>query len=713
MGRYPCILQDDSSTCGIACLATVARCHGEHPSWNRLREVSGTLSDGVNLAGLSEAATGMGYVSRAVAAVPEALPDLPTPFIAHVIRDGGGHFVVVHKVGRKRVVVADPAEGLSKKPLEDFLRAWTGRALLLAKEHPLPPTLEAPGMFSRLLGLILPHRRLLLESLVAATVMSALAYGMALVFSNLVDRVFPAGQTWTLHLFGILALALVVSTGLFSAVNTLLLVTLAQRVSVHLMFPALHRLLRLPMGYFESRRLGDILHRFSTLLSLKSFVINGPVTLALDGMVLTFASLLLFLYHWQLAAAVVGALPLMLLATLAARYPLRRANMELLQTGGKFEAQVVSTLGGIASVKAFGAEGPMTDRVEVWMGRMIRLNARMTTLAMIPRVVNGIFSSASLVLLYWLGGAQVMAGTLSLGQLIFSVTLAGSIFPAFRSILDLVLQSQEALATLDRATDIVDVSPEPLSKKAGASLPEARGEVRVENVSFRYGQEEDTLKDVSLAAGPGEAVAIIGKSGCGKSTLLKLLLRFYEPRKGRILVDGADLRDWDLAGLRSRMAWVDQECRTFAGSLIENLRLGGGDIPIERLVEAVRLVGLQESVERLPARYEADVGEDGARLSGGERQRLALARAVARRPKILLLDEATSQVDPQAEKELFPRIREALPGTTIIMATHRLALAQMADRVAVMMAGQIIRQGPPGEVLRDPAARREPPKESP
>ena len=697
--RYPCVLQEDASTCGVACLATVSRRFGEHPSWIKLRDAAGNLRDGVNLFGLSVAAQRMGFMSRPVSAPPEALSHLPSPFIAHVLREGNGHFVVVHEVKGDRMSVADPAVGLVELKRSEFEEKWSGHALLLAREHALPPAFEAPGLFRRLVALVLPHRRLLVESFFAAILTSALSYGTALLFSNLIDQVFPSGETWTLHLFGGLAVAIAALVGIFTILNQLLITTIGQRVSVHLLFPTLRLLLRLPMAYYEGRRLGDILHRFGTLMGLKGLITRGPVTLALDGMILVMTSAVLLLYDWRLAGILMGILPFMLLVTLIARGPIRKLHSEALQSGGRLQAGIFSMLSGLSTVKSFGAEDLMDERSEPWMGRVVRLNARLEVLATIPRIINRILAGAAVAGIYWVGGLQVMRGELSLGQLIFCVTLAGAIFPPFLSLLEMILSVQEALATLERATDIVDAEPEPPSTRTSTPGDVRRGEVRLEDVSFRYGHEEDTLQGVTVTAQPGEAVAFVGPSGSGKTTLLKLIPRFHVAQSGRILVDGVDVRDWDLKPLRSAMAMVDQDCRTFAGSILENLRIAGEDIPIERFYDAIRLVGLGGFIERLPGRYETDVGEAGTRLSGGERQRLSLARAIARRPGILILDEATAHLDPRMEREIFSRIREQLTGCTVLLATHRMALARQADRVVVLERGRIVEEGAPEGLL--------------
>ncbi len=699
MSRYPCALQYDSTDCAIACLVSVAHYHGRRPFWSKLREIAKTGRDGTSLLGLAEAARAAGFDARMVESETRDLSGVPMPLIAHLRNGDRNHYVVVYGVRRGQVRVADPAVGVHQEPMAVFLARWTGTMLLLSPDRDLPEELEAPNLGLRFAKVIMPHRRLLAAAVLGAAAMSGLSYGSSYLFGYLVDHVYPTGRAAALGLVGTVLLSLAIVTALMTLANGLVQIALGQRVTKELLLSVLRRLLRLPLAYFESRQSGDIVHRVNNLLYVAESVAQIPVTLVLYGSMVILSGTLLYLKNWQVALAVTCLFPVLLPLTILIRKRLQVLYMESLGAQGAVQAAAMSALGAIATIKACGSEGQVTEGIQSKMLDVLRLERRTGRLTLIPNAIDGLVFSTAIVMIYWRGGSMLMHHQISLGQLVTCVALVGSMFPAFQALVGTSLQVQRVLAYLERATDILDVEPE---RGHGEGLVPAggfRGEIDLEGVSFRYGHGNAVVSDVTFRVHPGEWVAIVGESGSGKSTLLKLIQRFYDPEEGRILVDGIDLREARLSEWRAMTSAVDQECQVFPGSIRENLRLGGPDPDPESLARASWIAGLNELIQTLPDLYETRIGDHGVGISGGERQRMAMARAVMRRPRVLLLDEATAHLDPMMEREIFARLGREMKGTTIIMATHRTALAKLADRVIVMAGGRVIQDGAPGELI--------------
>jgi ABC-type multidrug transport system fused ATPase/permease subunit len=254
------------------------------------------------------------------------------------------------------------------------------------------------------------------------------------------------------------------------------------------------------------------------------------------------------------------------------------------------------------------------------------------------------------------------------------------------------LQIQDALVAVDRLFQVMDLETESLDDRQ-APFGGVRKAIELRNLSFRYGCRNNVLEDLNLCIPAGATVAIVGESGCGKSTLLKLLTRFYDPTEGQVLVDGVDLRDFDLASLRSRVAIVSQEPFIFRGTLRENIALGTPGAALHDIIAAARAAGLEEFITSLPERYDTVIGERGANLSGGQRQRLAIARALLRKPDILVFDEATSHLDTTTERAIQENLRGVFADKTVLLVAHRLSTVREADLIYVMHQGRVVEQG--------------------
>lgn len=697
--RFSCVRQHDASDCGAAALATVALHHRRPLALERARDLAGTDGVGTSLLALQRAAERLGFSARGAKGAYGDLAGVPLPAIAHVTTDvGQGHFVVLHRVRTSGVVVADPARGVLELSRQDFTRRWTGFVLLLTPESPSTESKPA-SPWSRFVGLIRPHRGMFAEAFACAILMTVLGLGSALFVRHLVDTVLVRGERPLLDAFAVGMLAVLAFRTFFGLLRQYLLIHIGRRIDLALVGGYARHVLRLPLAFFEMRRVGEILSRVNDAARVRAAVGGTVLTTLVDGTLVVVSMAAMFLCDSSLALVatlfaplVVGGILLHLPATV-------RRSREAMENGARLQAHLVEDVSSVETVKAFGLEGARAAQAERSLVRVVGSATALQHLGMSIGAVSAVLAGAAGVAVLWYGGHRVIDGALTIGQLMFFATLLGNLLSPLERLASVNLQLQEALVAVDRLYQILDLEGERVDERGRAEFKGLRDGVELRGVSFRYGGRPDVLRDVSLRIPAGRTVAIVGESGSGKTTLLKLLMRFHDPSGGRVTIDGLDAGDYATSSLRRRIGLVSQDPWIFSGTVRDNIAVARPDAPLEAVAEAARLAGLAEFINALPNRYDTRIGERGTTISGGQRQRVALARAFLLDPEILLLDEATSHLDAATERAILAGLRDAWRGRTILMVAHRLSTIRQADTICVLDRGRIVEQGTHGDLL--------------
>jgi ATP-binding cassette subfamily B protein len=703
--RYACVRQNDQSDCGAAALATVALHHRRPIALHQLRDLAGTDRVGTNLLGLVQAAENLGFSARAVKGPYEALPRVPLPAVAHVLTEEGlGHFVVVHRVGKNSVVAADPARGVETWSREQFCRRWTGYLLLLVPEAKgASPAAGAPvHPWRRFLGLLSGHVPVLAEAFFCALLMAVLGVATSYFVQHLVDSVLVRSEVRLLNALALGMLAVILFQCLFGVLRQYLLAHVGRQVDLALMADYARHLLRLPLRFFETRQVGEILARLHDAAKVREAISGTSLTAVVDGTLVAVLVVVLWLYDLPLALLATAFVPLLVLSVMAHHPASRRRAREAMENDARLSAHLVEDISAVETIKAFGAERARAEEGELRLVRLLKSVFSLQKLGIsMDALGTGVTALAGVVIL-WYGGHRVISGALSIGQLLFFYSLLGYLLEPLTRLASVNLHLQEALVAVDRLYQVLDVEAEAVGAAGKAPFRGVRDAIELKGVSFGYGCRGNVLEGVDLRIPAGKTVAVVGESGSGKSTLLKLLLGFYPPGAGRILVDGLDLRDYELASLRRRLGVVSQEPFIFNGTVRENIALGEPGATLEEVVGAARAAGLEEFIEALPQRYDTMIGERGANLSGGQRQRLAIARALLRRPDVLIFDEATSHLDTATERVIRENLKAALAGKTVVLVAHRLSTIKDADAIYVLHQGRVVEQGSHPELLARP-----------
>jgi ATP-binding cassette subfamily B protein len=472
-----------------------------------------------------------------------------------------------------------------------------------------------------------------------------------------------------------------------------------ERILADLRNTLFRHLQRLSLGFYERNRAGVIISRLTNdVEALDQLVTDGVTSLFQNTLILVGTAVILFVLDWKLALATLAVFPLMAVATAIFRYISSRAYRAVRERLGMVTATLAEDIAGMRVVQAFTRQSANERHFR-------DVNAHYRDANHVTVVTNGLYfpfvdflSTAATAIVLGYGAHRYFQGSIEIGTLLAFMLYLSNFFDPVQQLSQLYNTFLSAVAALDKIMDVMDEEPE-IEDLGSAELPPIEGRVAFEGVRFGYGRGPEVLHGIDLAVAPGTTVALVGHTGAGKSTIAKLIARFYDPRTGRITIDGHDLKDVTQASLRGQLGIVPQEGFLFAGTVRENIAFGRPDAREEELVAAAQAVGAHDFIVSLEDGYETDVAERGSRLSLGQRQLVAFARALLADPRILILDEATSSVDIGTERRIELALRTLLSGRTAFIIAHRLSTIRNADLIVVLENGRIVEQGTHEELV--------------
>ncbi len=485
-----------------------------------------------------------------------------------------------------------------------------------------------------------------------------------------------------------------------SGMRSYLMAWLGERIVVDIRRRLYEHLHLLSLRFFDQEQTGRLVSRIANDTGqLQDFLTEGLQDILRDLFMLLFVGAAMFYMHWKLALATL--LPVPILIWLAQRFSrrVRRLWHMVWRRFARIHAILADTIPGARVVKAFGQEPYEVRRFSEALDSHFRATMRAARLWTVFFPSVGFTTSIGFLVVWGYGGYLVIQGDLSLGSLMAFIGYLWRFYAPIQNLTRLTHRLQRAATAAERVFEILDTPPEIQDAPDAIDLPTAQGRITFENVSFSYDGIHKALKNVSFEVEPGEMIGLVGRTGAGKSTLISLILRFYDPQEGRILLDGIDLRKIKLASLRRHIGVVLQETYLFNGTVAENIAYGKPDADLEEIIAAAKIANAHEFILKQPDAYDTYIGERGGRLSGGERQRLAIARAILKDPAVLIFDEATSNVDTETEAKIREAIDNLVRGRTTIAIAHRFSTLQSAKRLLVLDNGELVEEGTPEELM--------------
>ncbi|MEX2784747.1 peptide cleavage/export ABC transporter [Streptococcus sp. H49] len=697
MKRYKYVSQIDLRDCGVAALASVAKHYGSDFSLAHLRELAKTTKEGTTALGIVEAAKKMGFETRAVQANMELfdMADISYPFIVHVNKEGKlQHYYVVYKSKRNTLVIGDPdpTVGITKMSKEYFAKEWTGVAIFLAPAPYYKPHRDKKNGLMSFLPIIFKQKALLTYIVLASLLVTLINIIGSYYLQGILDEYIPNQLQSTL---GIVSVGLVVTYVLqqvMSFSQNYLLVVLSQRLTIDVILSYIRHIFELPMSFFATRRTGEVMSRFTDANSIIDALASTILSLFLDVSILFIVGSVLVLQNIHLFFITLIALPVYAIIILAFMKPFEQMNHDVMQANAMVSSAIIEDINGIETVKSLTSEETRYQNID---SEFVDYLDKSFILNKYEAVQGALKQGAQLILnvaVLWYGSRLVIAGSISVGQLITYNTLLSYFTRPMENIINLQTKLQSAKVANKRLNEVYLVSSEFDGEQILNDKQFLKGDIIFDDVSYKYGFGRDTLSHVNLHIKEGEKISLVGISGSGKTTLAKMMVNFYTPNQGKITLGSYDLKTIDKKTLRNYISYLPQQSYVFSGTILENLTLGASDdMTQEDVFKACEIAEIRSDIESMPMAYHT-VLSDGAGLSGGQKQRLALARAILTQAPVLILDEATNSLDVLTEKRVIDNLL-ALTDKTIIFVAHRLSIAERTDRIIVIDKGQVAEEG--------------------
>jgi len=684
--RVPLILQAEIAECGLASMAMVASYYGHKLDMAAMRKRFSANLKGMNLQQLIDVGDSLGLSSRALQCPMEDISKLSLPCVLHWDMN---HFVVLTKITSKSASINDPAMGKRTLSLSEFAEHFTGIALELRPTNNFVKQREQQSMgwsqlWSKMTGLKSALLKLFALSILLQLFSLATPYYMQWV----VDEVLISQDQPLLSVLAMGFALLVIISVVTSGARSWLVLRLSSLLNMQMGVNLLHHLLRLPMQYFESRHIGDVVSRFGSLGHIRERLTTGLVETLVDGVMALTVLTMMFIYSAKLTLVVLLAVALYCILRLALYRPLHQASEEAIQSEAKEQSSFLENIRGMQSIKLFGNE---SQRQGIWQNRyaeVINADIRLGKLNISFSAANQLLFGLENVIVIYLAAMLVMQNALTVGMVLAFIAYKNQLTSRFANLIEQLIQFKMMRLHLDRIADIA-LHEQEKNREGNALNTAPLGQLRLENLCFSYDDEQpNIIEKLNLSIDAGDCIAITGESGCGKSTLMKLMLGLLSPTSGRILLDGQDITHLGLKNYRKLISAVMQNDTLLAGSIADNISFFDPEPNYLKVERCAQIASIHQDIAKMTMGYNALVGDMGSSLSGGQLQRLLLARALYKEPAILFMDEATSHLDASNEARISEQILQL--NMTRIMVAHRQETINKANNVYLLEEGQLV-----------------------
>lgn len=705
MRRFPFFKQLDYMDCGPSCLRMIAKHYGKNFSLQTLRDRCYLNREGVSLLGISDAAESIGMRSIGAKITFDQLSkQVPLPCIVHWKQE---HFVVVYQVKKGKVYVADPAYGLIKYDILEFMKSWCGstdtaaaKGLCLLLEptpdfYALEEEKKDKSSFRFLFSYLKPYRKFFTQIVLGLLLGSLFQLIFPFLTQSMVDIGINNQDIGFVTLILVAQLVLFISQTSVEFIRNWILLHLTTRINISLISDFLVKLMRLPIGFFDTKMIGDMLQRIGDHTRIEKLLTNQTLNVLFSMFNLVIFSIVLAIYSWKILLVFLVGSILYVLWIVGFLKKRRELDFRRFTQLSENQSKLIELITGMQEVKLNNCEKQKRWEWERIQARLFNVNVNRLSLTQTQTIGSGFINQVKNIIISFLSAKLVIDGSMTLGAMVAVSYIIGQMNSPIESMMGFIQAAQDAKISLERLGEIHQKEDEEKVEEPKVTVFPEMKELNIKQVSFQYEGPHSpmVLKNIDLHIPAEKTTAIVGMSGSGKTTLIKLLLGFYQPVNGDIQLGDIQLRNFSSRMWREKCGVVMQDGFIFSDTIINNIAVGVEQVDRKKLLHSVRMANIQEYIESLPLGYNTKIGQEGVGLSQGQKQRILLARAVYKNPDFIFLDEATNALDANNEKVIMQNMEEFYQGRTVVVVAHRLSTVKDADQIIVLDKGEIVERG--------------------
>ncbi|MBL7112748.1 MAG: peptidase domain-containing ABC transporter [Bacteroidales bacterium] len=711
MASFPFFKQLDSMDCGPTCLRMIAKYYGRSFNLQTLREKCFISREGVSLLGISDAAESIGFRTVGVSLSPEKLiSQAPLPLVVHWKQN---HFVIVYKTKKGKVYVADPAFGTITYSQAEFMDQWVssvkegekrGHALLL---EPTPDFYVQEGEtikktnFRFLFSYLKPYKKFITQLILGVILGSLLQLLFPFLIQSIVDVGINNQDIGFIYLILIAQFVLFIGRASVDFIRGWILLHLSTRINIFLISDFLIKLMKLPMGFFDIKIIGDILQRITDHRRIEHFLTTSSLNILFSLANFLVFGIVLAIYSLKILLLFVAGSTLYFLWLSIFMKRRRELDFRRFRQMSENQSQLIQLISGIQEIKLYNAEKQKRWEWENIQSTLFRVNIKTLSLKQYQEAGGVFINESKNILITILAATAVINGDMTLGMMLAISYIIGQLNGPIEQMINFMHITQDARISLERLGEIHEYDDEESADKSSMLIFPDKKNIEIKDLSFQYEgpRSARVISKLNLSIPENSVTAIVGVSGSGKTTLIKLMLGFYPPTEGEIFIGDALLASLSNQQWRSKCGAVMQDGFIFTDTIAKNITLGDEQIDKTKLLNAVRIANIKDFIESLPNGYNTKVGAHGHALSGGEKQRVLIARAVYKDPEFLFIDEGTSSLDAENEKVIINNLNEIFTGKTVVVVAHRLSTVKDAGQIVVLEKGSIVEQGRHQELI--------------